>query len=86
MDSLSEVNEEVLTETGKKKFLSKVTGLFTSSIIPGLQKSEFIRASISEGVEETMEEAVSDISKVFTEGLNAIGLKVTKSNKDLNFG
>lgn len=86
MDSLSEVNEEVLTETGKKKFLSKVTGLFTNSIIPGLQKSEFIRASISEGVEETMEEAVSDISKVFTEGLNAIGLTVTKPNKNLNFG
>lgn len=84
-NALSETNGEV-TEEGTKKFLSKVTGLFKESIIPGLQKSEFVRASISEGVEETMEEAVSDISKAFTEGLNAIGIKVTKSNSDLNFG
>jgi hypothetical protein len=85
-DSLTEVNEEVLTETGKKKFLSKVTDAFTHSIIPGLQKSEFIRASISEGVEESMEEAVSDIAKAFTEGLNALGFKVTDTNKNLTFG
>ena len=85
-EAFSEINEEVATETGKKKFLSSVTNAFTKSIIPGLQKSEFIRASISEGVEETMEEAVSDISKVFTEGLNAIGIKVTKPNTELNFG
>jgi hypothetical protein len=50
-----------------------------------LQKSEFIRASVAEGVEETMEEAVADISKAFTEGLNAIGLKVTDPNKSLQF-
>lgn len=85
-DALSEVNEEVATEVGKKKFLSKVTNAFTHSIIPGLQKSEFVRASISEGVEETMEEAIADISKAFTEGLNAIGIRVTKPNTELNFG
>ena len=85
-DALSEVNEEVTTEVGKKKFLSKVTSAFTHSIIPGLQKSEFVRASISEGVEETMEEAIADISKAFTEGLNAIGVRVTKPNSELNFG
>jgi len=85
-ESLTEVNEKVLTETGKKKFLSSVTDAFTHSIIPGLQKSEFVRASISEGVEETMEEAVADIAKAFTEGLNALGFNVTESNKNLNFG
>ena len=85
-ESLTEVNEKVLTETGKKKFLSSVTNAFTHSIIPGLQKSEFVRASISEGVEETMEEAVADIAKAFTEGLNALGFNVTESNKNLNFG
>lgn len=84
-EALSEVNEDVLTETGKKKFLSKVSDAFKHSIIPGLQKSEFVRASVAEGVEETMEEAVADISKAFTEGLNAIGLKVTDPNKNLQF-
>jgi hypothetical protein len=75
-----------MTEVGKKKFLSNVTNAFTHSIIPGLQKSEFVRASISEGVEESMEEAVVDVAKAFTEGLNALGFKVTDSNKKLNFG
>jgi hypothetical protein len=85
-DALTETNEEVMTEVGKKKFLSKVTDAFTHSIIPGLQKSEFVRASISEGVEETMEELVADTAKAFTEGLNALGIKVTDPGKKLNFG
>ena len=32
-----------------------------------------------------MEEAVADIAKAFTEGLNALGFNVTESNKNLNF-
>lgn len=86
---MSDLGEEVNNVAGQeanKKLLSKITGLFTKQLIPGLSKSEFVRASVTEGVEEVMEEAVSDFSKAFTEGLNAIGLNVTEDNKDLNFG
>ena len=84
MNDLSTANNTV-GEEANRKLLSKLTGLFTKQLIPGLSKSEFIRASVAEGVEETMEEAVLDLSKAFTEGLNAIGIDVTE-NKDLNFG
>jgi hypothetical protein len=41
---------------------------------------------LREGLEEMMEESVSDISKGLTEGLNALGFKVTSPNKNLDFG
>ena len=84
MNDLSAANNTV-GEEANKKLLSRLTGLFTKQLIPGLSKSEFIRASVAEGVEETMEEAVLDLSKAFTEGLNAVGVKVTE-DENLNFG
>lgn len=85
MSDLGEANTSV-GEEANKKLVDRFINLFTKQLIPGLSKSEFTRASVAEGVEETMEEAVLDISKAFTEGINALGFNVTTDNEDLNFG
>ena len=85
MNDLREANATA-GEEANKKLVSRFVDLFTKQLIPGLSKSEFTRASFAEGVEETMEEAVLDLSKAFTEGINALGFNVTTDNENLNFG
>lgn len=53
----------------------------TQKGLPGLAAR-----GLSEAVEETMEEVTTDLVKVFTEGLNALGFKVTEPEKSLDFG
>lgn len=68
-----------------KKNFAVLTKNFTKSIWEGLHKNEFIASGISEGIEEMMEEGVSDLSKALTLGLNALGV-TTSENGTLDFG
>lgn len=40
---------------------------------------------LNEGIEEVMEEGVTDSYKLFTLGLDKLGFNVTEKNKDLDF-
>lgn len=86
------VNRNMLeaAEHGSEKeavgFINTLTRFYHNRLVPGLTKSEFINRSISEGVEEVMEEATSDAIKGFTSAFNALGVPVTEPKKELDFG
>lgn len=73
------------TKQQVKKNFKQWTTDFMNSISKGLNKSEFVSRSAAEGVEEVMEEAVSDASKALTLGLEALGLNVGEQKLDFGF-
>ena len=55
-------------------------------ISAGMRASMYLSRAMNEGIEETMEEGLTDIMKAVTIGLDALGVKVTKDDKQLDFG
>lgn len=76
------------TQAGSKKLFKSLTEKFSKSLKDGIKNtvksSEFRQRSIAEGVEEVLEENISDLSKVFTLGLEALGINT--GDQDLDFG
>lgn len=60
--------------------------LFTKASRKFKNWSDIGTAALSEGVEEVQEEAVSDLIKVLYKGTEALGLNVTETNDNLDFG
>ena len=80
-------------QTATKKeaatFLKKASDFYHDKLLDGLQKkgvAGLVSRGLSEGTEEVMEEVTTDLIKGVTEGLNAIGIPVTKQDRDLDFG
>lgn len=73
------------TVSGNKKLLSKMIGWFRDDLEPSLMKTEFVKHSIAEGVEEVMEEVTFDVTKGVTEALNSIGVPVSQVNENFGF-
>ena len=75
-------------------FLQRVTQKFSKTGLEEFKdgtkrfvtQNSFWRSAINESLEETSEEAVADIMKGLTAGLNALGFNVTEDNKALDFG
>ena len=72
----TETAEQTAKETGKtatkKAFLAS--------------SADYIRTGLNEGIEETMEEATTDLIKGLSLGLEALGVDVTKEEDKLDFG
>lgn len=77
-------NDNTLENTASKAALNKLAQLYESKLRNKL--TDYGGAMLREGLEEMMEESVSDISKGITEGFKALGFKVTEPNKTLDFG
>ena len=73
------------TQEGSKKVFRIFSKEFYKNIGKALNKSEFVARSLSEGVEEVMEEVTSDLSKVLTLGLESIGVPVGERKLDFGF-
>ena len=52
----------------------------------GIKAAMYLNRALNEGLEETMEEGVTDIMKAVTIGLDALGVNVTKQDQQLDFG
>lgn len=78
--------EQALTKKGSLNFLNKLTNFYTNTMVAGLQKGGIPARMLSEGIEETMEEATTDLIKASTHVLKALGVKVTENNGELDFG
>lgn len=78
--------EQALTKKGSLNFLNKLTNFYTNTMVAGIAKGGVPARMLSEGIEETMEEATTDLIKASTHVLNALGIKVTEDGKELNFG
>lgn len=76
--------DNTIANTTAKATVGKLAKWYESSLRNKL--TDYGGAMLREGLEEMMEESVSDISKGLTEGLNALGFKVTSPNKNLDFG
>lgn len=46
---------------------------------------EVLGRGLNEGIEEVMEESVTDTYKLFSKGLEALGINVTDKDSDLDF-
>lgn len=78
--------EQALTKKSSLNFLNKLTDFYTNTMVAGLQKGGMPARMLSEGIEETMEEVTADLIKASTHVLNALGVKVTENNGELDFG
>ena len=78
--------EQALTKKGSLNFLNKLTNFYTNTMVAGIAKGGVPARMLSEGIEETMEEATTDLIKASTHVLNALGVKVTEDGKELDFG
>lgn len=77
-------NGNLIAGATAKEAVGKLSKWFTGKI--GSKLQDYKGAMLREGIEEMMEESVLDVSKGIVEGFNALGVKVTDSNKKLNFG
>lgn len=80
---------ETVTKKQAATFVKKVSDYYHDTLLAGLQKSGIsglTARGLSEGTEEVMEEVTTDLVKGITEGLNALGIPVTRQNQDLDFG
>lgn len=77
-------NNNTLEGTASKAALNKLAQLYENKLRSKL--SDYGGAMFREGLEEMMEESVSDVSKGITEGLKSLGFKVTEPEKSLDFG
>ena len=57
-----------------------------AGISVGMRASMYLSRAMNEGIEETMEEGLTDVFKAITLGLDSLGVKVTKDDKQLDFG
>ena len=78
--------EQALTKKSSLNFLNKLTDFYTNTMVAGLQKGGMPARMLSEGIEETMEEVTTDLIKASTHVLDALGVKVTENNGELDFG
>ena len=78
--------EQALTKKGSLNFLNKLTNFYTNTMVAGLQKGGVPARMLSEGIEETMEEATTDLIKASTHVLKALGVKVTENNEERRNG
>lgn len=78
--------EQALTKKGSLNFLNKLTNFYTNTMVAGIAKGGMPARMLSEGIEETMEEATADLIKASTHVLNALGVNVTENNGELDFG
>lgn len=83
------VAEETATKKGAANFVKRMSDFYHDKLLAGIQKegiAGLANRGFSEGTEEVMEEVTTDLVKGITEGLNALGIPVTKQNQDLDFG
>lgn len=52
----------------------------------GLKTYMYLNRALNEGLEETMEEGVTDAMKLITMGLDSLGIQVSKPDQELDFG
>lgn len=78
--------EKALTKKGSLNFLNKLTDFYTNTMVAGVQKGGLPARMLSEGIEETIEEATADLTKVATHVLDALGVNVTEKGSELDFG
>ena len=52
----------------------------------GMKTYMYLNRALNEGLEETMEEGVTDAMKLITMGLDALGVQVSKPDQELDFG
>lgn len=67
--------DNAVTETGAK-----------AGISAGMRASMYLSRAANEGIEETMEEGLTDLFKVVTLGLDSLGVNVTQDDEQLDFG
>lgn len=77
-------NNNTLDGTASKAALKKITQLYENKLRSKL--TDYGGAMLREGLEEMMEESVSDLSQGITEGFTALGFKTTETGKTLDFG
>lgn len=84
---------------GVTNFLKKGETKYQNELMKAAEKGNLLSVQLSEtpfwqsilgrglneGIEEVMEEGVTDSYKLFTLGLDKLGFNVTEKNKDLNF-
>ena len=78
-------SEAVTTTKEAAGFFNKVSDIYHNKLVAGLQKkgvTGLMNRGLSEGVEEVMEEATTDLIKATTEGLGALGIPVTDDRLD----
>jgi len=56
------------------------------TLSPAMRASMYLSRALNEGIEETMEEGLTDVMKGITLGLESLGVKVSKDDKNLDFG
>lgn len=83
-DVAKEVIEKGSQGESKKAF-KWLSNSFIKKTFDKLKNSELAQRSFSEGVEEVLEENVSDLSKVFTLGLEALGVPVSEEKLDFGY-
>lgn len=69
------------SKEANKNLLKKMVGYFTDDLEPALMKSEFVKHSVAEGVEEVMEEMVFDINKGLNQALSSLGVPMYQNNE-----
>lgn len=57
-----------------------------NSVSIGMKAFMYLNRALNEGLEETMEEGVTDAMKLVTMGLDALGVRVSKPDQELDFG
>lgn len=80
---------QVTTTKEAASFVQKFSNFYEKNLLNAMQKkgaAGVIARGLSEGTEEVMEEATTDAVKALTEGLNALGIPVTKKDTELDFG
>ena len=78
-------SETAATTKEAAGFFNKVSDIYHNKLVAGLQKkgvAGLMNRGLSEGVEEVMEEAATDLIKATTEGLGALGIPVTDDRLD----
>lgn len=83
-DVAKEVVEKGSQGESKKAF-KWLSNSFIKKTFDKLKNSELAQRSFSEGVEEVLEENVSDLSKAFTLGLEALGVPVSEEKLDFGY-
>ena len=69
------------SKEANKNLLKKMVGYFTDDLEPALMKTEFVKHSVAEGVEEVMEEMVFDINKGLNQALSSLGVPMYQNNE-----